>query len=69
MLIPACNNVRLFYDSSPMPPNQTRIKSLSLSFNIFENGVNRNYQINASLRNWAGNLLSPKGDTIVIDDD
>lgn len=69
VIIPACNNVRFFYDSSPMPPNQTRIKSLSLSFNILENGVNRNYQINASLRNWAGNLLSPMGDMIVIDDD
>ena len=69
VLIPACNNVRFFYDSSPTPPNQTQIKSLSIAFNIFENGVNRNYQINASLRNWAGNLLSPMGDMIVIDDD
>jgi prepilin-type N-terminal cleavage/methylation domain-containing protein len=69
VLIPACNNVQFFFDSPTMPPDQTQIKSLSISFNIFENGVNHNYQINASLRNWAGNLLNEAGDAIVSDDD
>ena len=69
VLIPACSNVQFFYDSPPQPPGHTLIKSLSISFNILENGVNRKYQINASLRNWAGNLLSPTGVMVAIDDD
>ena len=66
-LIPVCSNVQFYFDAPAMPP--TRIKLINISFDIFENGVNRNYQINASLRNWAGNLLSPAGDMIVSDDD
>lgn len=67
VLIPACDNVQFFFDAPATPP--THIKLISISFNILENGVNRNYQINASLRSWAGNLLSPTGDMVVIDDD
>ena len=69
VLIPACSNVQFFYDSPPQPPGQTQIKSISIAFDISENGVNRKYQINASLRNWAGNLLSSDGSFIVSDDD
>ena len=66
-IIPVCSNVQFYFDASVAVP--THIKLINISFDIFENGASHNYQITASLRNWAGNLLNPAGDMIVSDDD
>ncbi len=64
LLLPECSNVWFGFDeAAPM----TRL--VSISFELSENGISRQYQINASLRGWGGNLLNPAGDAIVSDDD
>jgi prepilin-type N-terminal cleavage/methylation domain-containing protein len=65
-LIPQCSNVEFQFDVSPLTPNS---KFVSISFDLVENGVTRQYQISAALRGWAGNLLSADGQSIVGDDD
>lgn len=63
-LIPQCSNVEFLFDV--LPPNS---KCVSISFELVENGTVRQYQINASLRGWAGHLLNADGDSLVSDDD
>ena len=63
VLIPQCRNVQYVLDTA-VP--QTRF--VSISFDLVENGVTHNYQINAALRGWAGHLLDGSGN-IVSDDD
>lgn len=66
-LIPQCSNVEFLFDASP-----PRTKLLSISFDLTENDVARQYQINAVLLGWAGNLLNEDEDgsvEIVPDDD
>jgi len=46
-----------------------RSRFVSISFDIEEGGELRNYQINASLLSWAGNLLNADSSAIVDDDD
>ncbi len=48
-----------------LPPNS---RFVTISFDIVENGIARQCQINATLRGWAGNLLDGSGN-IVSDDD
>ena len=62
LVIPECNNVRFKFDSSP-----PFTKFVSISFDIKENDIDHQYQINAMLRGWAGNLLDDSGS--IIDDD
>ena len=62
LVIPECNNVRFEFDSSP-----PFTKFVSISFDIKENDTTHEYQINAMLRGWAGNLLDDSGS--IIDDD
>ena len=62
-LIPECSNVQFGFDV--LPP-QSRF--VTISFDIVENGIARQCQINATLRGWAGNLLDGSGN-IVSDDD
>ena len=62
-LIPQCSNVQFSLD---VPPPQSRF--VSISFDVAENDVVRQYQISAALRGWAGNLLDDDGN-IVSDDD
>ena len=64
ILIPQCSNVNFSFDVSP--PNSNFV---SISFEIVENDIVRQYQISAALRGWAGNLLSSDGSSIVSDDD
>lgn len=63
-LIPQCINVQFSFDEAP-PYSRFVI----ISFDILENGIVRQYQINTSLRGWAGNLLDAGGNNIVSDDD
>ncbi len=63
MLIPQCGNVLFGFDV--LPPQS---KFVSITFNILENDIVRQYQISAALRGWAGNLLDGGGE-IVSDDD
>jgi len=63
ILIPECAGVNFVLD--PVVP-WTRF--VSISFELTENDVVRQYQINAALRAWAGHLLDGSGD-IVSDDD
>jgi len=64
LLLPECSNVWFGFDeAAPMS------RLVSISFELSENSIARQYQINASLRGWAGHLLNPAGDAIVSDDD
>jgi prepilin-type N-terminal cleavage/methylation domain-containing protein len=63
-MIPECSNVQFGFDV--LPP-QSRF--VTISFDVIENGIARQCQINATLRGWAGNLLNEDGSSIVSDDD
>ncbi len=65
-LIPQCSNVQFYLDDPGTPPNS---RLVTISFDIVENGIAHQYQINAMLRGWAGNLLNEGGNDIVSDDD
>jgi prepilin-type N-terminal cleavage/methylation domain-containing protein len=64
--IQECNNVQFHLDD--VPP-QTKL--VGISFDLLENGIERNYQMNTALRSWAGNLLSSNDSSaeIVAGDD
>lgn len=63
-LVPQCVNVQFSFD---MVPPYSRF--VTISFDVLENGIVHRYQINTSLRGWAGNLLDAGGNNIVSDDD
>ncbi len=63
-LVPQCVNVQFRFD---VPPPYSRF--VSISFDVLENKIVRQYQINTSLCGWAGNLLDAGGNNIVSDDD
>ncbi|MHC4192714.1 MAG: hypothetical protein ACYSP9_00895, partial [Planctomycetota bacterium] len=63
-LIPQCGNVQFAFDA--WPPQTT---SVTVSFNVQEDGNVRQNQISASLRGWAENILNSSGDGFVADDD
>lgn len=63
-LIPECSNVRFVTDEAP-----PWSKRASVSFDLAENGVVHQYQINTALRSWAGHLLDWSGDIVSGDDD
>jgi len=66
-LIPQCSNVQFGFDVFPaLPALDSRL--VSISYDVVENGITRQCQINAKLRGWAGNLLDASGN-IVSDDD
>jgi prepilin-type N-terminal cleavage/methylation domain-containing protein len=60
--VPQCSNVQIPSDITP------ESRFVSISFELFEDGIPCRYQINAFLRGWAGNLLGAGGE-IVSDDD
>jgi len=61
-LIPRCGNVQFEFDEPSLPP--TKRKFVSIRFELLENGIIRQYQINASLRGWAGHLLDEQGNIL-----
>lgn len=63
-LISQCSNVEFLVDAEP-----PLTKFVSISFELVENEAIRQYQINAALGSWAGNLLDETGTSIVSDDD
>jgi prepilin-type N-terminal cleavage/methylation domain-containing protein len=63
-LIPQCSNVQFSFDA--LPP---RTQFVSISFDLVEDNKPRQYQINAVVRGWAGNLLNAAGTALVSDDD
>ncbi|MHC4423841.1 MAG: prepilin-type N-terminal cleavage/methylation domain-containing protein [Planctomycetota bacterium] len=67
VLIPGCSNVQFWFDEPLLPPPQR--KSVSISFDLTENGVARRYQTNTVLRGWAGHLLDGSGGIVSSDDD
>jgi prepilin-type N-terminal cleavage/methylation domain-containing protein len=64
-MIPECSNVQFYLDDVGTPTNCSFV---TISYDIVENGVTRQCQINAKLRGRAGNLLDGSGG-IVSDDD
>ena len=64
VLLAECSNVEFRVDSA-VP--QSRF--VSILFDVAENEVEHQYQINAAVRGWAGHLLDADGDSIVSDDD
>lgn len=63
-LIPECSNVEFSFDA--LPPLSHFV---NMSFDLVENGISRQYQINGYVRGWGGNLLNDAGDSLVSDDD
>ncbi|MHC4694841.1 MAG: PilW family protein [Planctomycetota bacterium] len=63
-LVPECSNAQIVLDSSP-----PWSKMVSLSFDLVEHGIVRQYQINTALHSWSGHLLNDSGDVINSDDD
>jgi len=63
-MMPECSNVQFGFDV--LPPQSGFV---TISFDVVENGVARQCQINATLRGRAGNLLDTSGSSIVSDDD
>ncbi len=63
-LIPDAQNVQFTLDTTPP---QTR--RLTVAFDLAQNGSTCRYQINTTLRAWAGHLLDATGETLVSDDD
>ncbi len=64
LLVPECSNVEFSLDAAP-----PYSRFVSISFDVLENEIVRQYQINAALCGWAGNLLDAGGNNIVSDDD
>ncbi len=64
-LVSECNNVDFKDEDGMLPDTETRF--VSISFKLVENGIEHQYQVNNTLRSWAGNLLD--GENIVSDDD
>ncbi|MBN2590239.1 MAG: type II secretion system protein [Sedimentisphaerales bacterium] len=62
-LLPECSNVEFQFDT--MPPGS---KFVNIEFEMTENNVVRQYQINAALRSWNGNIIDESGN-IISDDD
>jgi len=63
-VLPECSNAQFLLDTDAP---QTRF--VSVSFDLEEDGVARDYQINARLQAWAGNLLDSDGEIVDEDDD
>jgi len=63
ILVKECSDAQFLLDMDP-----PKTEFVNISFNLRENGVSHQYQISASLRARAGNLLDSKG-RIVSDDD
>ena len=63
-LIPECSNVQFSFDVLTLDA-----RFVNISFDLSENGFSRQYQLNAYVRGWAGNLLNEAGDGLVSDDD
>ena len=66
VLIRQCSNVEFGFDEPLVPP--TLRQFVSISFDLVENGIDRQYQISAGLRGWAGHLVDSSGN-LVSDDD
>lgn len=62
--VPQCGNVVFTTDVNP--PYTRRV---TLSFDLSENGIVHNYEINSTLRCWAGNLINSSGIIVSQDDD
>ncbi|MHC4742901.1 MAG: PilW family protein [Planctomycetota bacterium] len=63
-LIPECGNVEFSFDA--LPPWS---RYVNISFDLVENGISRNYEINGYVRGWGGNLVNDAGNALVSDDD
>jgi len=63
VLVKECSNAQFLPDTAP-----PETEFVNISFNLKEDGVSHQYQISASLRARAGNLLDSNG-RIVSDDD
>lgn len=63
-LIPECSNVQFVTDV--LPPQS---RSVSIFFDLEEGGVTHSYQIETTLRAWAGHLLDGSGELFSADDD
>ena len=57
VLVPHCSNTQFLLDT-----DAPWTRFVSVSFDLEEDGANQHYQINASLRAWAGNLLDSSGE-------
>ena len=69
ILIPQCSNVEFYaHLDNPADP-VSKAKRITITFDLAENNIIHQYQISASLKSWAGNLLNEAGDALVSDDD
>lgn len=63
-MMPQCSNVEFGF----LPELPPQSEFVTISFDVVENGIARQCQINATMRSWAENLLDGSGN-IVSDDD
>jgi prepilin-type N-terminal cleavage/methylation domain-containing protein len=63
-IIPQCSNAQIVMDSAP-----PWSRSVCLSFDMVEDGIVHQYQINTALHGWSGYLLDDSGDAVNNDDD
>ncbi|MBN2269204.1 MAG: prepilin-type N-terminal cleavage/methylation domain-containing protein [Sedimentisphaerales bacterium] len=63
-LIGQCSNMEFSFDA--LPP---WARFVNVSFELFENGFSREYEISGYVRGWGGNLLNAAGDALVLIDD
>jgi type II secretory pathway pseudopilin PulG len=63
-LIPECGNVEFALD---VVPPYSRL--VSISFDLDENGITREYEISSRVRSWAGHLLDASGEISGDDDE
>jgi prepilin-type N-terminal cleavage/methylation domain-containing protein len=63
-LVPECADVEFALDTAP-----PYTKFVNVSFDMTEDAIVGQYEINAALCCWAGNLLDSTGSDIVSDDD
>lgn len=66
--IPQCSEAQIKLDVSGSAP-LSYAKNVNISFVLMENGVNHQYELNASLKARTGNILNSNGYGIVGDDD
>jgi prepilin-type N-terminal cleavage/methylation domain-containing protein len=63
-LLPECNNVQFVCDVAA--PSTRRV---TISFELTQEGVAHEYEIDATLRAWAGHLLNDAADGLMTEDD
>jgi prepilin-type N-terminal cleavage/methylation domain-containing protein len=69
LIIPDCNQVSFTCHRDDIDDRLPQTKRVTIAFDLTENGGVHHYEINATLRAWAGHLLNENGTALVEKDD